>query len=341
MADPVSIFSVAKKAGCSIATVSNVLNRKGRVGEKTRETVLRAVEALGYVANSAGRNLRINRSETIGLLFYPSCAEIFRNSFYAEITAGLEERLTKAGYHLLLASYEASVIHTAVPDFLVRGKVDGMILLGAFPKKIIRRFCATDTPLLLLDANLDLPVDSVVTDGLAAGQGIVEHLVALGHRRMVWLGYNLEDYNIDLRREGFLAAARQHGLPGVDRMAIHDMSDGEGLYQKLKQRMKGARIPTAVVAVNDGLAAEVMRWLQRDGFDVPGEVSVVGYDDDVFAPQTSPSLSTVRVDKQELGRVGAEMILRRLAEPKRSVEKRRLPVELVWRDSVGVAPTSA
>ncbi len=337
MSEPVSIHAVAKKAHCSIATVSNVLNRKGRVGEKTRQKVLAAVESLGYVTNSAGRNLRINRSETIGLLFYPSCAEIFQNTFYAEITAGLEECLTQAGYHLLLASYEASVAHTRVPDFLVRGKVDGMILLGAFPKKIIRRFCVTETPLLLLDANVDLPVDSVVTDGLAAGEAIVEHLVALGHRRFVWIGYTHEDDNIRLRKQGFLDALRRRNLPHVDRTSIEGVNDNAEFYRQIKARLKSKRPPTAVVAVNDGLAVDMMRQLQEDGYKVPEQVSVVGYDDDLLVEKVRPLLSTVRVDKKTLGRVGAEMILRRVANPEIPVEKRLLPVELVWRESVGPA----
>ncbi|PAW79211.1 MAG: hypothetical protein B9S32_04460 [Verrucomicrobia bacterium Tous-C9LFEB] len=337
MSEPVSIHTVAKKAHCSIATVSNVLNRKGRVGEKTRRKVLATVEALGYVANSAGRNLRINRSETIGLLFYPSCAEIFQNTFYAEITAGLEEHLTQAGYHLLLASYEASVAHTTVPDFLVRGKVDGMILLGAFPKKIIRRFCVTETPLLLLDANVELPVDSVVTDGLAAGEAIVDHLVALGHRRFVWIGYTYEDDNIRLRKQGFLDALRRRNLPDVDRTSIEGVNENDEFYRQIKIRLRGKRPPTAVVAVNDGLAVAMMQRLREDGYQVPEQVSVVGYDDDLFVERVKPLLSTVRVDKKTLGRVGAEMILRRVADPEIPVEKRLLPVELVWRESVGPA----
>lgn len=335
MSDPVSIHTVAQKAHCSIATVSNVLNNKGRVGETTRKHVLQAVKSLGYVANSAGRNLRINRSETIGLLFYPSCAEIFQNPFYGEITAGLEEHLTRAGYHLLLASYESSVQHTSVPAFLVQGKVDGMILMGAFPKRIIRLFRTRETPLLLLDANVDLPVDSVVTDGLAAGQLIVEKLASLGHRRMLWIGYDYEDYNIVLRKQGFLEAARRHGLLEV--AALDTTHDHEVFYREIRSRLKGRRPLTAVIAVNDGLAADMVRRLQQDGYLVPGQISVVGYDDDPVATQSTPRLSTIRVDKRELGRIGAEMMLRRVATPDIPTEKRRMPVELVWRESVTAA----
>src|SRR5271155_1103082 len=142
----ISIFAVAQKAKCSIATVSNVLNNKGRVGPKKRKVVLRAVEELGYQASSAGRNLRIRKSEMVGLLVYPYCAQIFKNPFYAEIMEGLEEELTHKGYHLLLAGYQVSVADSLIPDFLVQGKVDGMILLGHFPAQIIQNLSKISSP---------------------------------------------------------------------------------------------------------------------------------------------------------------------------------------------------
>src|SRR5476649_1997600 len=171
----ISIFAVAQKAKCSIATVSNVLNNKGRVGPKKRKVVLKAVEELGYQASSAGRNMRIRKSEMLGLLFYPSCSQIFKNPFYAEIMEGLEERLTKEGYHLLLAGYQASVTDSPVPNFLIQGKVDGMILLGRFPGNIIQDFCKVPSPLLLLDSNMEWPIDSIISDGFTAEINVVKH----------------------------------------------------------------------------------------------------------------------------------------------------------------------
>ncbi len=203
MEDRVSIFDVAKKAKCSIATVSNVLNNKGRVGAQKRKDVLRAVKKLGYQVSSVGRNLRMRKSEMLGLLFYPSCAAIFKNPFYAEIMEGLEEELTRQNYHLLLAGYEVSVADSPVPSFVAQGKVDGMILLGRFPVKIIQSFCQISTPLLLLDSNMEWPIDSVISDGFSAEISVVNHLVERGHRNILMIAYNLEDYNIDLRVQAF------------------------------------------------------------------------------------------------------------------------------------------
>lgn len=336
MSDRVSIFSVAKKARCSIATVSNVLNNKGRVGSEKRRLVLNAAQVLGYQTNSAGRNLRMRRSEMLGLLFYPCCAQIFKNPFYAEIMEGLEEGLTGAGYHLLLAGYEASVTDSPVPNFLTKGKVDGMILLGRFPNKIIQRFSQLAVPLLLLDSNVEWPIDSVISDGFSAQISVVNHLVSRGHRSIVMAAYPMEDYNIDLRVQGFLAGMRHCDLEVSAKSIIQNRISHDDIYANLCERMKGPNPPTAVVAINDTLAMTLIQRLANDGIRVPDQLSIVGYDDDdaYVSIGNRPFLSTVRVNKKELGRVGADLILKRIASPNSPVVKLRLPIELVERKSV-------
>jgi len=337
MNDRISIFSVAQKARCSIATVSNVLNNKGRVGGEKRKLVLNAARALGYQTNSAGRNLRMRRSEMLGLLFYPYCAQIFKNPFYAEIMEGLEEGLTRAGYHLLLAGYQASVTDSPIPNFLTKGKVDGMIMLGRFPNKLIQRFSELSLPLLLLDSNAEWPVDSVISDGFSAQIAVVNYLVGRGHRSIVLAAYEMEDYNIDLRIQGFLAGMRHCGLDASEeKNVISDRLSHADIYADLRERMDGPNPPTVVVTINDTLAMALIKRLESDGLRVPRDISVVGYDDDeaYVSVGDRPFLSTVRVNKKELGRVGADLILKRVASPGSPVVKLRLPVEIVERESV-------
>jgi LacI family transcriptional regulator len=330
----ISIFTVAQKAKCSIATVSNVLNNKGRVGPQRRKVVLRAVEELGYQVSSAGRNLRIRRSEMLGLLFYPSCAEIFKNSFYAEIMEGLEEGLTKEGYHLLLAGYQVSVADAPIPDFLVQGKVDGMILLGRFPSQVIQNFCKASSPFLLLDSNVESAIDSVISDGFTAEINVVNYLVSQGHKNIVMLAYDMEDYNIDLRVQGFLTGLEMCGLNGGPANVIRGWLSHDDIYPALRDRMKSSTPPTAVVAVNDTLATAMIKRLRDDGIRLPEQLSIIGYDDDMVMVDGRPFLSTVRVNKKELGRVGAELILKRLSSREAPVVKLRLPTEFIARESV-------
>jgi DNA-binding LacI/PurR family transcriptional regulator len=335
-AERVSIFAVAKRAGCSIATVSNVLNDKGRVGPQKRKEVLRAIQQLNYQVSAVGRNLRMRKSEMLGLLFYPTCAQIFKNPFYAEIMEGLEEELTLKRYHLLLAGYQLSVTgDLPIPHFILQGKVDGMILLGRLPATIIQTFSqASSSPLLLLDSNVEWPIDSVISDGFSAEINVVSHLASRGHRNIIMLAYAMEDYNIDLRIQGFLAGLAQCGLPSGPENVIRHLVSHDDIYPALRERMSSSSPPTAIAAVNDTLAMAMITRLHADGFQVPRDLSVVGYDDDNILVDNRPFLSTIRVNKKELGRVGADLILKRIATPQTPVVKLRLPVEFIPRESI-------
>lgn len=326
---------MAELSNCSVSTVSNVLNNKGRFSEATRDAVLKAVEKLNYQPQSAGRSLRLRKTETVGLLFYPSCAEIFRNPFYAEVMEGIESALLKFGYHLLLAGYDTtdSGAKTA-PKFLQQGKVDGLILLGRFPSDIIQRFCKFGTPLVLLDSSAQWPVDSVVSDGFSAEVDVVSHLYALGHRRIVMLAYRHEDSNIDQRIEGFISGMKAAGCREPKSLVIRDYMRHDEIYAALRARLQQADPPTAVIAVNDTLAMDMMNRLQADGVRVPDDVSVIGFDDHAASATCRPTLSTVRVDKEKLGQVGVELVMNRIKSPDAPVVRSVLPTEFVARQSV-------
>jgi len=334
----VSIRDVAEACDCSIATVSLALNGRGQISEPTRQRVMKAAARLGYLPNSAGRNLRLRRTNTIGLFFYPSCAQLFRNIFYAEVMEGLEERLSGAGYDLLLCGGDFSLPDPRPIALMARRRVDAAIMLGAFPFKLIQRLSKIGVPLLLLDSDLDnLPVDSVTTDGFTAGQLVVDHLVAHGHRRIVMLAYRLEDYNIDMRVAGFLAGLKQHGLTAENSVIRSFVLNDEG-FVLLNQRLQSPEPPTAVVCVNDTMAAYMVQHSREAGRRVPEDVSFVGYDDDTYARDCIPPLTTIAVDKTDLGRIGAECILRRLGAGTVPIGKAVLPVKLIERASVATLP---
>jgi LacI family transcriptional regulator len=329
-----SITDIAHACECSIATVSLVLNERGRISAATKKRVLKAAARLGYVPNTAGRSLRLRRTNTIGLFFYPSCARLFRNVFYAEVMEGLEQHLGAAGYDLLLSGSDFSRGEGRPMRLITQRRVDAAIMLGAFPFTLIERLSQIGGPFLLLDSNLeDLPIDSVTTDGFSAGRMVVEHLHARGHRRIVMLAYDLDDYNIDLRARGFIAGLQHHRLPVQNALIRNFKTNDEGLPFLLR-RLRSASRPTAVVCVNDTLAVYMMQRTREAGFRVPADVSFVGYDDDVFARDAVPKLTTVAVNKPDLGRTGAECLLRRLREPNAPVSKARLPVHLIERESV-------
>jgi len=331
---PISITDVARECDCSIATVSLVLNGRGKISAKMKKRVMKTAARMGYVPNLAGRSLRSNRTNTIGLFFYPSCGRLFRNVFYAEVMEGLEQRLAEARYDLLLSSSDFAQANARSNALISQRRVDAAIMLGAFPFDQIERLVRLGAPSLLLDGNHDeFAIDSVTTDGFKAGRTVVDYLYQRGHRRLLMMVYNIDDYNIDLRKKGFLAGLAEHNLSAKDALIGNFSKNAQG-FPALLRRLRSANPPTAVVCVNDTMAVYMMQHVREAGFKVPSQISFVGYNDDIFAREALPKLTTVAVNKLDLGRIGAEIVLRRLTNSEVPVTKTRLPVRLIERDSV-------
>ena len=331
-----SIKEIAKLAGCSIATVSNTLNNKGRISKEVRDKVHLICQKHGYSPNSAGRNLRRRQNETIGLLFYPNCGAIFRNIFYAEVMEALEAETAGKGYDLLLAGFDSSGSKDSMPRFVQQGKVDGIVMLGRFPRVDVKRINRYGVPILQLDNfRSQIKVDYVTSDGFNGCKKIVDELVKLGHRRFIFMAYSHEDTNADQRESGFLAAVEAHKLPKTSSASIRDFEDYQTAYSRLKKRLQSKHPPTAVVAVNDTPAIELQECLQQDGYSIPDDISIVGFDDDDICLKATPQMSSVRVNKKLLGKTGAQIIIDRICNPQKTTESVHLPVEVVFRESVG------
>lgn len=331
-----SIKEIAKLADCSIATVSNVLNGKGRVSEKIKDKIFTICREHGYLPNSAGRNLRRRQNEIIGLMFYPSCSAIFSNIFYAEVMEALEAVMEERGFDILLAGSDFQKNPTEPPRFMRQGKIDGVILLGGFPKEAVSELHRFGLPLLFLDNHVDgVPVDSVITDGFGGCQQTVEHLVAQGHRDILFMAHRHEDFNASDREAGFLAAVKSHGLSETACRSIRDFANTEEAYALLKQELASSQPPTAIIAVNDTLGAELSENLQADGRSIPEDLTIFGFNDDYDSRRVHPQLSTVRINKQAMGKMGAQMILDRIDNPDAALKSIKIPVELVHRGSEG------
>ena len=330
---PVTIRDIAREVGCSTATVSNVLNGCGRIGKATAKRVQATCQRLGYAPNSAGRSLRNRKTENIGLLFYPSCAKIFRNIFYSEVLAGLEERLAAAGYNLLLASYNIATQHNEIPKFIREGNVDGVILLGGCPDNFKSSLARSPKPVLLLDTDsINDSVDSVTTDGFRAEMDAVSYLVKNGHRRIAMLCHTFDNYNESMRMEGFLSAARRFGIETT--CSVIRVETNDEAAQSILKQFKTKEPYTAACFVNDDMAVHVMLQLQSKGLSVPKDLSVIGFDNTTFSQTITPKLTTIAIDREQLGTEGAELLLYRLNNPDLPVKKVTIPTQLIERESV-------
>jgi LacI family transcriptional regulator len=301
---------VARRAGVSIATVSNVLNNPAVVATPTRTRVEAAMSELSFVRNGTARWLRGVPSPLVGALVVD-----VSNLFYAEILRGVEDRLEEAGCVVMSCSTDAvperEERHLALLEEL---SPRGLIVAPVSPRlQAYRRLVARGTPLVLVDHPRDTEdLCAVTTDHGTGGRLLADHLVGLGHRRFAYLGSGAAVRSLIDRRAGFDAGLRSAGLDPEAAMVDVPVGPPRLLEAATDAADRFARLPDrpgAVVCFNDTVALGFMRGLNRNGIQIPDDVSVVGYDDVAFAGGLAPELTTVRQPSYQLGRMAAELLL--------------------------------
>ena len=324
---------IAGLLGCSVATVSNAINGRGRMSAEMRQQILDKCTELNFVPNSAGRSLRLQRTDAVGVIYAPSFAELFGNVFYARIMEGLAETFGGAGLDLILGNRRDP---DGMPSIVRQGKVDALVVLAgiftAADYKVLRK---CPVPLCIVDGYVSsIEADSLTSDGFGGGQRVAEHLHQQGHRRVVMTAYRSPLYNIEQRVAGFFSGLRSCGIEPNEACDLIRVDNDEEAALLLLARLESDAAPTAVFAVNDTMALNLMTALDSAGWSVPGDVSVVGFDDDPAASRAHPPLTTVGLRKRDIGAVSARLVLDRLAHPGKGFVHQVQPTRLVVRDSV-------
>jgi LacI family gluconate utilization system Gnt-I transcriptional repressor len=303
----VTIRDVAKVAGVSPITVSRALSRPELVTPETLERVRAVVARTGYVPNILAGSLRSRRSRIIAAIF-PQVT----NAMFVDTIQALADRLREEGYQLLLglSSYEMR------EDELIAGilgrQPDGIYLTGiAHAPETRRRLVASHIPIVEAWDLTPSPIDMLV--GFShekAGAAMARHLVAKGHSRigLVWG----DDVRAGFRKNGFLSALAEQGIHEVPT----SLRPAPGMFQRGREgfaELLGTGAPlTAVACSSDVLAQGVIAEAQDRGIRIPGDIAVIGFGDFDFAAHTSPSLTTIAIDKVRIGQLAAEALLARI-----------------------------
>jgi DNA-binding LacI/PurR family transcriptional regulator len=301
---------VAARAGVSRALVSLVFRDQPNVSAGRRSRVLEAAAALGYRPNAMARSLASRRTRTVGVIL-----DDLRNPFFAEIAGGVEQFASDLGYRLLLAAGGRSgQRERSALDALLEYRVDGVILVS--PRMATQEIIAASgqTPTVMVGRRVP-GLDAVIT---AEGVGVdlvLEHLVGLGHRRIVHMDggkgagatQRLAAFRRGMKRRGLEdLAAVIHGdfTQEAGERAAHELVDAAG--------PGGAGLPTAVFAANDLVAAGALGVFVQAGFKVPGEISLVGYDNISIARLAHVSLTTINQPRVAMGHDALELLLSRI-----------------------------
>lgn len=325
---PATIKDVARAAGVSPSTVSRALSSPDLVQQETRARVRHAATALGYHANRAARGLITGRTGNIGLI-----VPDLTNPFFPDVVKGVQTRARESDFSVFLADTdEDSTTEAELVRALIK-QVDGMVFCSPRTSDEELRTLAGETPLVLLNRRVGR-IPSVTTDNHDAIRHAVAHLQALGHRRVAFVAGPRNSWSNRERSRQLRAAVTAAGLELVELGSVAPQFSGGVAAADL---VLAAKV-TAVIAYNDLVALGLLNRFAARGVAVPGQISVVGFDDIVFAEMVSPALTTLAQPKERSGRAGVDLLMQLLEDPDRAgVLRRELTSQLMVRDSTGPA----
>ena len=330
----VTIHDVAARAGVSQPTASLVLSNhpRARVAVLTRQRVLSAAAELDYRPNVIARSLARRRSFALGVI-----VPDLRNPFMVEVITGAERVAADAGYAMLLCDQQTRDISKHL-EILRARQIDGILLDAAGASMLDENALAGLTVVLIDEPSEHWP--GIATDALHAGQLAAEHLLALGHRELAFVGPATDVHAFRMRERGFVSRLREAGVTWSSerwRRAPSTVAGGrEAMRELLRLRVR----PTGVFFANDLMAIGAIKQCQRDAVRLPDDCSIVGCDDIEFAQYVTPELTTISVPARELGARAARLLVQLIEQSAQRVSSRRpLPVRLMTRASSGPAPT--
>ncbi len=337
----VGLASVAKRAGVSIATVSRTLNRVGVVRESTRRRVLKAVEELGYAPNIHAASLAKGRSDLVGLV-----VPDITNPFFNEVARAVGQAAVRRGMHLLLTSscLDSETANSCVKD-LVQSRVAGIVLLTSLVDlELIKETAEENIPVCLLDADLEHDfVSRISLDFSVSTIQTLEHLISFGHSKISYVSQEDPSRLTPARIRAFHDCCARYSDFLVSSEVISTEFSAEGGKQAVKELFSRdcSLWPTAVWFQGDVMAFGALRELRRRGLRIPQDISIVGWGDTLLSSWSSPALTTVSFDHEELGRLAIEAIGHLQLARIKSGLNYGLTTQLIVRDSTGLAPKSS
>ncbi len=330
-----TIKDVAQKAGVSLSTVSLVLNRKKNVSEDTVKKVQQAIKELDYHPQRSAQGLASKKSGNIGFVL---TSDHFSRAepFYTKIFLGSEFEARKHNYYIILTTVEQNFNKKSIPRFLLERNVDGVILAGRVPDGLIHYVQQIDIPLIFIDyfpATGNYP--AVLIDNIIGAKQAMKHLIDKGHRQIAFVGGDITHPSIRDRFLGYKQAHEDAEIPFNENLVIIDEDypgDKNGYNAMCKLRKRKASF-TAIFAANDAMAFGCLRCIKEKGFAVPDQIALVGFDDVDVSWQMEPQLTTIRVNKEDMGALAVKNVVDLISSHKRSLGKILVPVELVVRNS--------
>lgn len=337
-----TIRAVADRAGVAISTVSRVLNG-GPVSELLKRKVLKAVGELGYVPSVAAQSLVRRRSGCIGL-----AVNTLQSAWFSQILVGVEEGLAPSRKSVLLSSWLLHGQYDPEPvrAWIQHGRVDGIILVRHSKRdhSILEAAQRAELPVVLLAPDRDEPsVPTVRCNNVEAGRLAGVHLTDFGHKRFAFAGGPRDSVDTRMRLAGLQDALQERGISLPSKLIWFGSEYGSPAGAEFGAeflRIPKKRRPTAVVLGNDTMAMAFMRCLLSNGIQIPGEVSVLGFDGTPDGAQYWPGLTTVEQPTRQMATHACAALLEQIESPSNPHgTSTEFPVTLLARESTAIAAT--
>jgi len=339
-----TIFDVATRADVSIKTVSRVVNGEPNVRESTRARVNKAVAELAYRPDQSARNLASHRSHLIGLVYDdPAAYEMPSSGYIISMQQGALRACRAARSELLIhpCNYRNKDATNRLRELIEETRPAGIILAAPLSNmpKIVRAIEATNTPVVKLSpGRKNSKHHSVSTNDREVCAEMTCYLAGLGHKRIGFVTGDPEHKAVADRFHGYQDGLQQSGLKFSERLVVagdNSFGSGETCAEKLLTRKK---LPTAIFAANDDMAAGVIRTAHRWGIQIPEQLSVAGFDDITLSRQLDPTLTTIRQPLQRMAERAAVLLAERRGGDASEIGHEIVPAELQIRESTGPAP---
>lgn len=324
---------VAQRAGVSIATVSRVLNDSPHVRPAVKRKVLRAIKALNYQPNRTAQRLRAKQSKVLSLIISD-----IQNPFFTAVVRGIEDVAYQNGYSLLLCnSDEDPEKEQLYVDVMRAEAVAGVIIASASEAEPhIDDLLDAHIPVVAIDRRIkDRRVDSVLVANTQGAYNAVAHLIALGHRRIGFIGLPLTRTMGRERYEGYQRALRANGL-SVTRSYVR-IADAKqhGGHDSTLDLLTQAPHLTALFVANNLMTLGALEALRERGLKIPDDISIIGFDDMPWANLLQPPLTAIAQPTYAMGQKAAELLLERLQNPHQPISHIQLDTTLIVRGSIG------
>ncbi len=330
-----TLKDIAKKTGVSVSTVSRVLHdnsKKYKISEKTQQKVKKAAKDFGYRINTLARGLRLQKTFEIGIIV-PDIA----NPFFSAIIKGLAGELRKGGYNFIVYETDEDItLERSALKSLMEKRVDGLIIASVGQEfSHIQKILDAHFPLVLIDRCFDsLDVDSVSVDNVVGALLAVNHLIKEGHTRIAFIQGLPGTYANETRLLGYKQALYDAGI-AIDESLIvgNDFRSLNG-YLETNHLFKLASPPTAIFTAGDLIALGALEACRENNVNIPNDISLVTFDDPVFASYLSPALTAIEQPVAKITEMAVAMLYRRMRKPEDERRKILLEPKLNIRSSV-------